>query len=453
MQRDLTRGPVVRVMLAFALPMVVGNMLQQLYNVADTYIVSRFIGPDALGAVGSSFTLMNFLLSIVIGLCMGGGALFAMLFGNGQEEELKSVLFLSFLFTGAVALVVNVLVLCFLDPVLVLMRFPPENIDLARDYLRVVLLGVLFSFLYNFFAAFLRSVGNSLVPLLFLVVSALLNIVLDLACILLWDMGVAGAALATVISQGVSAVCIAVYSYACSPLLRLERRHMRFDRQRMGTIVQFSTLTSVQQSVMNFGILMIQSLVNSFGPAVMAAFAAAVKVDAFAYQPAQDFGNAFSLFISQNYGAKKPDRIQKGIRSAVATSVLFCIAVSALVVLFARQLMLLFVRPEETEIIAAGIRYLRIEGSFYWGIGCLFLLYGLYRGIGRPGMSVVLTIASLGTRVVLAYALAPIPAFGLPAIWWAIPIGWVLADAVGFGYYYLRVRKTLLASGGPPETK
>ena len=159
--------------------------------------------------------------------------------------------------------------------------------------------------------------------------------------------------------------------------------------------------------------------------------------------PVQDFGNAFSTFIAQNYGAKKTERIRSGFRGAVAAAVVFSVVISAAVWVFARPLMLLFVKAEETAIIAEGVRYLRIEGTFYCGIGCLFLLYGLYRALGRPGMSVVLTILSLGTRVVLAYVLSAIPAIGVVGIWWAVPIGWILADAAGFGYYFIRKKRLL----------
>lgn len=210
---------------------------------------------------------------------------------------------------------------------------------------------------------------------------------------------------------------------------------MRFEKAMLREISQFSLLTCAQQSVMNFGILMVQGLVNSFGVNVMAAFAAAVKIDAFAYLPVQDFGNAFSTFVAQNTGAQKAERIRKGIRSALWVSVGFCLVSSLLVCLFAAPLMGLFVEPGETEIIAVGVEYLRIEGMCYCGIGILFLLYGLFRGLGRPGVSVVLTVVSLGTRVALAYLLAPIPAVGLKGIWWAVPIGWVLADLAGLVLY------------------
>ena len=185
---------------------------------------------------------------------------------------------------------------------------------------------------------------------------------------------------------------------------------------------------------MNFGILMIQGLVNSFGTAVMAAFAAAVKIDSFAYMPAQEFANAFSIFISQNRGAGKQDRVDQGVRSSVKMSMLFCIVVSVFVVLMAKYLMMIFIQPTETDIIQIGIGYLRIEGTFYCGIGLLFLWYGYYRAIGQPEMSVVLTVISLGTRVLLAYTLAPVEGIGVYGIWWAIPIGWFLADVTGYVY-------------------
>ena len=438
MQIDLTRGGITHPMLCFAGPMIAGNLLQQCYNIADTLIVGRALGSSALASVGFSFTLMTFLTSVLLGLFMGSGALWSMLYGAHREEELKRCLFLSFLFIGSVAVVLNVGVLLLLEPVMTLLRIPPEAWNDTHTYLRVVLLGICFTFLYNYFACLLRAVGNSATPLVFLALSTLLNIGLDLWFVLGLHWGVAGAAWATVLAQGVSAAGITLYGWFRVPLLRLQRQHATFRRGELGRIIHYSLLTCVQQSVMNFGILMVQGLVNSFGVNVMAAFAAAVKIDAFAYLPVQDFGNAFSTFVAQNTGAQKTERIRKGIRSAVWVSILFCVVSSLLVCLFAAPLMALFVEPGETEIIAIGVEYLRIEGLCYCGIGILFLLYGLFRGLGRPGVSVVLTVISLGTRVALAYLLAPIPSIGLRGIWWAVPIGWGLADLAGLLLYRLR---------------
>ena len=255
--------------------------------------------------------------------------------------------------------------------------------------------------------------------------------------------GVTGAAEATVISQYLSGVGIAIYTLIRFPQVRSIWKFRCLRRECISEIISFSTLTCVQQSIMNLGILMVQGFVNSFGTVVMAAFAAAVKIDAFAYMPAQDFGNAFSTFIAQNYGAKQSTRIRSGLKSAVCISMAFCVVISALVFVFAKPLMTIFVDAGEVEVIMEGVRYLRIEGSFYCGIGCLLLLYGLYRALGKPGMSVVLTVISLGTRVALAYLLSAIPAFGVIGIWWSVLIGWALADLVGLLYYKARKRELL----------
>ncbi len=438
MNQDLTRGPVMGSMLRFALPMILGNLLQQCYNIADTLIVGKFLGQNALAAVGSSFTLMTFLTSILLGLCMGSGAVFSIRFGQRDQEALGESVSASFVLIGVLTLLLNLLAFALLDGIKIFLQVPEEVWPLMREYLSVIFLGIAATFLYNYFASFLRSVGNSVIPLLFLGVSALLNIGLDLWFVLGLGREVAGAAEATVIAQYVSGVGIALYSLLRAPQLRVLRGKLKFRLSRVREIAGFSILTCVQQSVMNLGILMVQGLVNSFGPTVMAAFAAAVKIDAFAYMPVQDFGNAFSTFIAQNYGARNRERIQAGLKGAVVATVGFSLAVSALVFVFASPLMGLFTEPGETAIVTEGVRYLRIEGAFYCGIGCLFLLYGLYRALGKPGMSVVLTVISLGTRVALAYLLSAIPSLGVVVIWWSVPIGWLLADLAGAGYYLLR---------------
>lgn len=218
---------------------------------------------------------------------------------------------------------------------------------------------------------------------------------------------------------------------------------MKWNRNNLSAILNLSVMTSLQQSIMNFGILMVQGLVNSFGTVIMAAFAAAVKIDSFAYMPVQDFGNAFSTYVAQNYGAGKQERIRKGIKSAFVTSAIFCAIISLLVIVFAKPLMCIFINPEETEIISAGVIYLCIEGSCYIGIGILFLLYGYYRAVNKPFMSVVLTVISLGTRVLLAYILSAIPAIGVIGIWVSVTIGWALADITGVVYYVVKSKKQL----------
>lgn len=448
MNRDLTKGPVVKSMLLFAIPLILGDLLQQCYNIADTLIVGRFLGEKALAAVGSSFTLMTFITSIILGLCMGSSALFSIRFGQRDENGLKEDMCASFFFIAAVTIFLNTIVYVSLNKLCTFLRVPEEVWPDMREYLFVIFMGIPAVFLYNYFASYLRAIGNSVIPLIFLAVPSVFNIVLDLWFVIGLKMGVSGAAQATVIAQYLSGLGIMFYTLVRYKQVNAIWKICYLKKERISEIVSFSMLTCVQQSVMNLGILMVQGLVNSFGTVVMAAFAAAVKIDAFAYMPVQDFGNAFSTFIAQNYGAKEKRRIQKGLKEAVRISAIFCLAISMLVCIFAKPLMMIFVDAKETDIIMAGVRYLRIEGAFYIGIGWLFLLYGLYRALSRPSMSVVLTVFSLGTRVVLAYILSAIPSIGVTGIWWSVPIGWALADLVGLTYYKIRKQKLICFTDG-----
>lgn len=441
MRHNLTQGPITLNILLFALPLMCGNLLQQTYNVADTWIVGRFLGANALAAVGSSYALMVFLTSILLGLCMGSGAAIAMQYGSGRLDKLRRCIFMSFSLIAVAALVLNIGVYLGLGHILRWLCVPTEVQPLMEIYLKIIFSGTLATFLYNYFANLLNAVGNSVTPLYFLAVAALSNIGLDLLFVLVFKWGVGGAAWATVIAQLLAGIGIAVYTLNKFPHLRPQRADMCWNKADFASIVNLSVMTSVQQSIMNFGILLVQGLVNSFGSVVMAAFAAAVKIDSFAYMPVQDFGNAFSTYVAQNYGAQKSERIRLGIRSAALTSAAFCLLISILVFIFAQPLMQIFIEPQEKAIIAVGVQYLRIEGACYVGIGILFLLYGYYRAVNMPSMSVILTIASLGTRVVLAYALSAIPAIGVIGIWLSVPIGWALADIIGIMYYFTRLTK------------
>ena len=436
----LTEGNITRALIKFSIPMILGNLLQQLYNVADTFIVGHYIGTDALAAVGSSFTIMTFLTSIILGLCMGSGILFSMFYGAKQLDKMKTSFFVSFVGIGIFSIGLEIVCLLAIDLILNFMNIPRDIFTDTHQYLFIIFLGLVFTFIYNYFSSLLRALGNSKIPLIFLALASIINIGLDIYLVAEVAMGVAGAAVATLIAQAFSAIGIMLYVFLSQKELLPQRKHWHFEREIFEKIKAYSLLTCIQQSVMNFGILMIQGLVNSFGLVTMTAFAAAVKIDSFAYMPVQDFGNAFSTYIAQNKGAGLEERIHKGFKVAVVMASIFCIFISALVFIFADKLMLIFIESSKSEIIYQGAQYLRIEGACYLGIGCLFLLYGYYRGVGKPGISVVLTVISLGTRVVLAYLLAPL--FGTLAIWWAIPIGWFLADLIGIMYGLKKERWT-----------
>ncbi|MGN0907666.1 MAG: MATE family efflux transporter, partial [Bullifex sp.] len=414
----------------FALPLAAGNLLQQCYNVADTLIVGRTLGPDVLAAVGSSFTLMTFLTSVILGLSLGSGTLFSLRFGEGDDMELKRSANASFCLIAAVTLVMvmlSFLSITFLERAL---NVPPTVWHHMKTYLLVIFTGLPAVFLYNWVSSYLRSLGNSKTPLVFLAVSAVLNIVLDLLFIMTFRLGAGGAAAATVISQYAAGVGICLFASRDLKAIVLSGKP---EGKRMKSVASFSFLTCLQQSVMNLGILMVQGVVNSFGPVIMAAFAAAVKIDAFAYMPAQDFGSAVSTFLAQNRGAGKSERVRKGLVSGIVTSSLYCITASVIIFVFSNQLMGLFTSDE--TIIAEGVKYLRTEGAFYVLIGLLFILYGLFRALEKPVISLILTVISLGTRVLLAYTLPVMT--GITGVWMAVPIGWALADITGFAVYIL----------------
>ena len=393
-------------------------------------MVGKCIGNNALAAVGASYTLMIFLTSVIIGLCLGSSAFIAMAYGKKNTEKIKNGIFLSFAFTALITVLLIVLFCAGLDTITKWLRVPQETVSDMRIYLVYVFMGFFATFIYNYISNLLRGLGNSVVSLFFLALSVVLNIALDILFVAGFQMGIAGAAQATVLAQHISGFGLLIYYWIKYPGLRLHKKDCVWNREYFMEILSLSGFTCLQQSVMNFGILMVQGLVNSFGAVVMAAFAVAVKIDTIAYMPVQDFGNAFSVFVAQNFGAGKKERIRAGMKSAGISVAVFCAVISTAVCVFAKTLMQIFVSGSD-EVVRTGVQYLRIEGMFYIGIGLLFMLYGYYRAVGRPGVSVVLTVISLGTRVLLASTLSAVSWIGIAGIWGSIPIGWFLADFAG----------------------
>lgn len=439
MIKDLTQGSPLKVIVTFSIPIILGNFFQLFYNIADSVIVGRFIGANALAAVGSSFTFMVFITSIVTGLCMGAGIVFSIFFGAQKYEDLKSSISTSFIFIGFCSIIIALISIIFIDKIIVLMNVPSEVVLQNRTYFKIIFYSIFFSFLYNWSAGLLRALGNSKVPFYFLILSIILNIILDLIFIIFFKWGIKGAAWATDISIAFSSISCFLYCIRKIEFLNFRMKEIKVNKRIFYLTVNYSLLTSIQQSVMNFGILMIQGLVNSFGAQVMAAFAIGVKIDTLAYMPMQDFGNAFSTFVAQNKGAGKDERIMKGTKVSAAIISAFTVFISIIIWLFAKNLIMLFIGADEIQVINTGISYLHIEGSFYILIGFLFMFYGLFRGLGKIKTSIILTIISLGTRVAIAYAFAPI--MGIKVIWASIVIGWVLADITGF-ILYARYKKS-----------
>lgn len=303
---------------------------------------------------------------------MGSGALVSYCYGEKNIKRLRSSINISFILIGTVAVVAEMITLCITSDILKLLKTPPEIMDITGDYVKIILLGIVFIFLYNFYAYILRGFGNSVTPLIFLGAASVINIVLDIIFVGFIDFGVKGAAYATLMAQAVSGIGLALYSVVKERELRIKLSDIKFNKKDIFEVVRMSSAASVQQSVMNFGILMIQGLVNSFGTTVMAAFTVAVKIDTLAYMPAQEFGNAFSMFISQNYGEKKNDRIKECVKKSFQISGIFCIAVSAIVVVFSKNLMSIFVSAGETQIIKRAHSILLLRELFMLASDCCF---------------------------------------------------------------------------------
>lgn len=432
---DMKTGNPTKLMLRFAFPMLMGNIFQQLYNMVDSIVVGRFIGKDALAAVGSSFSLMNFITLVIIGLCIGSSIVISLYFGAEDYDNLKRTISTSFIFMLLLTIFISAITLIFAEKLLILIQTPDEILADSTTYLRIIFGGLIFIFLYNGSAALLRALGDSKTPLYFLILASIINIVLDLLFVIKFNMGVPGVAYATVIAQATSSILCIIYTFIKIPMLKMSKEEFIFDKKLFPTIMKYSLLSCMQQSIMSFGMVMVQGIVNTFGADIIAAYTAAVKVDSLAYLPVQDFGNAFSTYVAQNVGAKRIDRVKTGFKAAVRIIIVFCTISSIIIISLSGFFMKIFVDPTETMVIQTGIDYLSVVGMFYVLIGFLFMFYGFYRGVGSLHMSVILTIISLGTRVLLAYILSSIPSIGAKGIWWSIPIGWILADITGFVVY------------------
>ena len=382
MQMDLTRGGITRPMLLFAGPMIAGNLLQQCYNIADTLIVGRALGASALASVGFSFTLMTFLTSVLLGLCMGSGALWSMLYGAEREEELKRCLFASFVFIGAVAVLLNVGVLALLEPVMTLLRIPAGAWDETRAYLRVVLLGVCFTFLYNYFACLLRSVGNSVAPLAFLAVSTVLNIGLDLWFVLGLGWGVAGAAGATVLAQGCSALWVLKFLTGRRALLRLRWNTLRLQAARVRRILALGTSGFVMSMTNSLVQVVCNATLQWYGGDLYVSVMTVINsVREVVSMPVTGLTNGAQPVLGYNYGAREYRRVRQGIRFTAAITVIY----SALIWFLTLSLPGLLIRifNDDAELLQAGVPAFRIYFCMFFVMSLQMAGQSVFVALGR----------------------------------------------------------------------
>lgn len=436
MELDMTKGEPSRIILKFFIPLFIGDLLQQFYSIIDAIIIGKFVGTNAFAAVGSSSAVTVFITSILLGLAMGASAIFSQLYGGKQYDELKKTISTALVFLFCVSLLITIVTSVFLHQIITLYQMPKETSTYAVDYLKYVFIGFVFVGMYNAFAFLLRAFGDSKTPLYFLVASCISNLILDLLFIVVFHMGTAGAAIATLITQAFAAVGCGVYTIKRMQFLNFKRKDLIFSITAFNKVATFSLLTALQQSISSFGMMLIQGLVNTFGSTVMAAFAACSKIDSVANAPLQDLGNSFSTYTAQNEGAGQTIRIREGFRATSRIIITLSAIISFVAFIFAPNLITLFINKDATQVIAVGVSYLRIVSLFYVLLGFIVMFYGFFRGLGAIKISILMTIVSQGLRVLLAYSFAP--TLGFSGVCWAIVVGWFLSDLLGF-YMYKKV--------------
>lgn len=423
MTKDMTTGSPGKTLIFFMLPMLLGNIFQQLYNIVDTLIVGNFVGADALAAVGASTPLVFLMIAIALGLSMGCSILISQYFGANDLSKMRVAVFLSLVVTIAAGIILTILGLLIAKPLLLLLNTPSNIIKDSYTYIMIFYIGTTFLFMYNGLASICRAVGDSKTPLLFLILAALVNIVLDYVFVVYFYMGVAGVAWATLISQGLSAVLCLFYVYFRVPILRLTREDMVFNKKMISDLLRYAIPSTIQQCIVSFSMLAIQGLVNSYGSAFIAGYTAATKIDSIAMLPMLNITMALSTYVAQNIGANQMERIKAGFRITLLIILVMAASVSLVVFLFGNVFINSFMdSTASADAISVGITYLQIVSTFYIVMGVMFSAGSVLRGAGDVTAFTFSTIANFVCRIIAAYVLSAF--IGGDAIWWSVPIGW-----------------------------
>lgn len=436
--KDLTQGREIKTILLFSLPILVGNLFQQLYNISDTIIVGNFLGKECLAAVGFSFQIHFLLISLSTGISIGTSILISRYFGEKDMESVKKVMDTGFVFCLFLGFIIALLGVCFSYQILLTFRVPSDLLESANIYLKIMFIGVIPTFAYNALTNILRGIGDSKAPTCILIAAALLNIILDILFIKAFNMGVAGAAIATVFAQMMSFVVCMAYMKKCYSTLFINMFHLQFDRVELKQSLRIGTPAMIQQVFVSIGFMSLQFLINGFGTDCMAAYTAASKVDAFAEMPALNLGQAMTNFTAQNLGAKRKDRVLKGGKYALIIGMAISACISVIIVIFPSVFISIFNR--DVSVVNIGNSYLRIVPAFYIVFAAMQILNGLLLGYGRSFVPMIASVCSLCCLQVPMAVILSSTELGYNGIWLAAPIGWfggLLIRAV----YYLRIRK------------
>ncbi|PKP32047.1 MAG: MATE family efflux transporter [Bacteroidetes bacterium HGW-Bacteroidetes-16] len=432
--KDLTTGKEGRRILNFAIPMLLGNVLQQMYNVVDSIIIGKVLGKEALAAVGANFPLIFALISFVVGIAIGATVIIAQYYGAKQMDMVKRTIDTLYIFMFFASIVLTIIGISFSESIFRFIDLPEEVVPLAVSYFNIYAIGFVFFFGFQGTSAILRGLGDSKTPLYFLVVSTIINIGLDVLFVVIFHWGIEGVAAATVIAQAGAFLSIVWYLNKYHKFLDFSPLKMKFDREIFKKSLQIGLPSGFQQTAVAIGFLALYRIVNTFGTPTVAAYSVATRIDSFATMPAMAFSAAISTFVGQNIGANKNERIGKGLKATLLMISVLALTISACTVIFAEPLMRLFTNKEDYEVVAIGVSYLQIVSPFYMVFSMMFIFNGALRGAGDTLFPMFITIMALWIiRLPLSYLLSL--HFGAIGIWWGIPIAWAFGVLASSLYY------------------
>lgn len=445
---DMTRGNITSHIVTFAIPIIIGNIFQQLYNTMDAMIVGRMLGGDAFASVSVANPIMSVVLFFLVGLCMGVSVLISQKFGAKRYDEVKNQLSTALIAGVIFTLCAAAVCVFFSGAMLTMANTPPEIFDETNKYLRIIFIGLIFSFLYNYYASALRAIGISRAVLVFLVISFGVNIVLDIVFIRYSPLGVSGAAAATVIAQGLSALLCIAYVYRCVPMLALKRGEFTFHRDILLTTVAFSWAAALQQTVLYLGRLMIQGTVNSYGMGMINGYNAAIRLEAFVMAVIDGTAAAVAAYAGQNLGAEKYGRLKKGLWRTVVLNWSFCIVCTAAFLIMPDQLVGMYLKNADAEVIHIGTTYIRTMAVFYMLCCVMSAMQGFFRGAGKLKVTMVATFSQIVVRV--AFTVILMPYLGVTGICISVILGWImifLYDGLQYVKFFKQLRDKVAIGG------
>ncbi|MCD4698230.1 MAG: MATE family efflux transporter [Bacteroidales bacterium] len=430
--KDLTTGKESKLIIQFAAPMLLGNVFQQMYNIVDSIIIGNFIGKQGLAAVGASFPIIFALISMVIGFATGATIIIAQYFGAKQMDKVKKTIDTIYIFLFFAAIVLSALGIIFSGPIFRLIQLPEDVLPDATLYMNIYISGLIFFFGFNGTSAILRGLGDSKTPLYFMITSTITNIILDLLFVIVFKWGIAGVAIATIISQGGAFITAILYLNKTHDLVKLSVFNLKFDREIFRQSIRIGLPSGFQQTFVSIGLIAIVWIVNLFGTDVIAAFSIAMRIDSLAALPAMNFSAALATFVGQNLGANKVERVKSGLIATFVMTSIVSVSITVIAILFSSRLMAVFTNDQ--NVIDIGSKYLVIVSLFYIVFSGMFVLNGVMRGAGDTIIPMFITLIALWfVRIPLSWFLSQ--EMGETGIWWAIPIGWFLGMFLSWLYY------------------